>query len=365
MLSTFRTVNRNSPSVGFKEMWEVLRVLRSGGLAQGARVASFEEALSEKLSPGMHAAVNSGTSALISALSYFDLKPDDEVIVPSFTFAATANAVVLAGGKPVFAEVDPLTYTICTEDIKQKVNSKTVGILPVHLFGLCADMQEIKLIADHNDLFVVEDAAQAHLATIAGKRAGTFGDAGCFSFYPTKNMTSIEGGSVVSNNLDLITHVKMLRNQGMLRRYENEIPGFNFRMTEVSAAVGDVQLNKLAKMTKIRKCNAQIYIDNLKGVTIPIVPLGYEHVYHQFTIRVPDHLRPGLKNYLNENNVLADVYYPTPVHRLKPYFDSSVSLPVSDQIARECLSLPVGPRYTGKNISKICELVNYYVGSHG
>jgi perosamine synthetase len=359
-----RTSRKNSASVGYKEIWEVLRVLHSGNFAQGEKVSYFESRLSESLCPGTHSVVNSGTSALIAALTYFNLQPGNEVIVPSFTFAATANAVVLAGGTPVFADIDPTTYTISPADIARKVTPNTVGVIPVHLFGLCADMPEIMSIANHKNLFVVEDAAQAHLAEISGQVSGSFGDAGCFSFYPTKNMTSIEGGSIVSTNMNLVNHVRMIRNQGMIKRYENEIPGFNFRMTEVAAAVGSTQLKKLSRMTEIRKRNAFLYIENLRHISVPLTPAGYEHVYHQFTVRVQENVRAGLKKFLNDRGVSADIYYPTPVHKLKPYIDTNISLPETDQLAKECLSLPVGPRYREKDILQICKLANEYVNSH-
>ncbi len=347
--------------VGFREFAKTISILRSGFFAQGSEVAKFEAELAKNLSRYEHRTLNSGTSALISALSFFNLKPGDEVIVPSFTFAATANAVVLAGGVPIFADIDEKTYTICPESIENKISNRTVGIVPVHLYGLCADMVRIQEIAKRLDLFVIEDAAQAHLASVGDVKAGEFGDAACFSFYPTKNMMSLEGGSVTSNNLELIKHVQLLRNQGMLKRYENEIPGYNFRLTEVAAGIGRIQLSRLPKLTKLRQRNAGIYLKNLKDVSLPLVPEGYAHVFHQFTIRVDPLIRDGLLSALRSQGISADIYYPTPVHLLKPYSHKQPKLPVTERISRECISLPVGPKYRKKDIRAISRAVNNYV----
>jgi dTDP-4-amino-4,6-dideoxygalactose transaminase len=357
----FLARNRNSPVTGFRELARTIRILQSGSFAQGSEVAKFESELAKNLSRYEHKAVNSGTSALISALSFFKLKEGDEVIVPSFTFAATANAVVLAGGVPVFADIDEETYTICPISIESKVSSRTVGIVPVHLYGLCADMVRVMEIAKRFDLFVVEDAAQAHLASLGNVKAGEFGNAACFSFYPTKNMMSLEGGSVTSENSELIKHVQLLRNQGQLKRYENEIPGYNFRLTEIAAGIGRVQLSRLPKLTKLRQRNAHLYRRYLKNVSLPQVPKGYVHVFHQFTIRVDPLIRDGLLTVLRSKGISADIYYPTPVHLLKPFSHNQSTLPVTERVSRECISLPVGPKYRKKDIRAISRAVNKYV----
>jgi dTDP-4-amino-4,6-dideoxygalactose transaminase len=352
---------RNSPVIGFRELARTMRILQTGSFAQGSEVSKFESELKKSLSHYEHRAVNSGTSALISALSFYNLKPGDEVIVPSFTFAATANAVVLAGGVPIFADIDAETYTICPGSIESKISSRTVGIVPVHLYGLCANMVRIMELAKKFNLFVIEDAAQAHLASLGNVKAGEFGNAACFSFYPTKNMMSLEGGSVTSENPELIKHVEKLRNQGMLKRYENEIPGYNFRLTEIAAGIGRVQLTRLPKLTRLRQRNARLYRQYLKYVSLPQTPKGYVHVFHQFTIRVDPLIRDGLLTELKSKGISADVYYPTPVHLLKPFSHNQSRLPVTERMSRECISLPVGPKYRKKDIRAISAAVNNYV----
>jgi dTDP-4-amino-4,6-dideoxygalactose transaminase len=356
--------NKNSPVIGIKEFARTFRILRSGSLAQGSEVKMFETELAENLSRHQHAVVNSGTSALVSALSFFHLSPGDEVIVPSFTFAATANAVVLAGGVPIFADIDEETFTICPESIESVISKRTVGIVPVHLYGLCANMVSIMEIATRFKLFVVEDAAQAHLASIGKVKAGEFGNAACFSFYPTKNMTSLEGGSVTSGNPDLIKFVQLIRNQGMLKRYENEIAGFNFRLTEIAAGIGRAQLSRLPKLTQLRQRNARLYQENLKNVKLPKIPDDYTHVFHQFTIRVNPLIRDELLSSLRSKGISADVYYPTPVHQLKSFSQSELRLPVTERVSRECISLPVGPKYRKRDIRAIVRAVNEFVGGN-
>jgi dTDP-4-amino-4,6-dideoxygalactose transaminase len=290
--------------------------------------------------------------------------PGDEVIVPSFTFAATANVVALVGAKPIFVDIDPKTYCLNPVLIQGAITSRTKAIIVVHLYGLPADMIKISQIAREKSILVIEDAAQAHIASIDGKMVGTFGDAAAFSFYPTKNMTSLEGGSVTSGNPDLIKFVQLIRNQGMLKRYENEIAGFNFRLTEIAAGIGRAQLSRLPTLTQLRQRNARLYQENLKNVKLPEIPEDYTHVFHQFTIRVNPLIRDELLSSLRSKGISADVYYPTPVHQLKSFSQSESKLPITERVSRECISLPVGPKYRKRDIRAIAREVNEFVGGN-
>jgi perosamine synthetase len=266
MLKSRKEIKLADPIIGRQEIRAVTKVLKSGNLAQGSLVASFESEFSRFVEERNCIAVNSGTSALITALMALEIGPGDEVIVPSFTFAATANSVVLVGAKPVFVDIDSKTFNIDPEEVAQAITDKTRAIMVVHLYGLAADMPRILEIAKKHSLLVIEDAAQAHLAKIYKKSVGTFGHAAAFSFYPTKNMTSAEGGMVVIEDPFVARRARLLRNQGMEKRYENEIPGFNFRMTELHAAIGIEQLKKLESWTRIRQDNAQIYDEKLSQI---------------------------------------------------------------------------------------------------
>ncbi|HZL07514.1 MAG TPA: DegT/DnrJ/EryC1/StrS family aminotransferase, partial [Coriobacteriia bacterium] len=260
------------PLIGDEERAAVDRVLRSGMLAQGPEVAAFEKEFDEHFGLGRACvAVNSGTSGLHLGLLSSGVKAGDEVIVPSFTFAATANSVALTGATPVFADIDADSFCLSAASVEAAVTDKTVGIMPVHLYGHPADMTGLQAVADKHGLQIFEDAAQAHGASLNGVPVGAFGSFGMFSLYPTKNMTSGEGG-MVSVATDEIEHlVRLYRNQGMLRQYENEVVGFNFRMTDIHAAIGRVQLTKVGAWTATRQANAAFLSANIEGVTTPPV----------------------------------------------------------------------------------------------
>jgi perosamine synthetase len=346
------------PLIGEEERFAVDAVLRSGMLAQGPEVAAFEAEFSEALVNGAPtAAVNSGTSGLHLGLLAAGIGPGDEVIVPSFTFAATANAVVLAGAEPVFADIDPASFNLDPSAVESLVGPRTAAIMPVHLYGHPADMAGLQTIADRHSLAIFEDAAQAHAARIDGRPVGTFGTFAMFSLYPTKNMTSGEGGMVVSSDTDVDHRVRLLRNQGMEAQYRNEIAGFNARMTDVHAAIGRAQLRKLAGWTEDRRRNAARFDRELEGVVIPPVASGVEHVYHQYTIRVPED-RDGFALALREQYAIGSgVYYPVPVHRL-PSFGRTDQLPETERAATEVLSLPVHPSLTEADLDRIIGAVN-------
>lgn len=345
------------PIIGDEEREAVDRVLRSGMIAGGPEVAAFETEFSE-LVDGRHSiAVNSGTSALHMAFVAAGIKAGDEVIVPSFTFAATANSVVLAGGTPVFADIEENFFNMDPKCAEAAITPRTRALMPVHLYGHPAALREYKDIAARHNLLLFEDAAQAHAASLDGIPVGAWGVAGSFSFYPTKNMTSGEGGMVTTPCDHIARKTRLLRNQGMEKRYENEIAGYNTRMTDIHAAIGRVQLKKLAGWTKQRQDNAKFLDENLKGVVVPPVADGAVHVYHQYTIRIVDQDRDAFAEEIGKRGIGSGVYYPIPNHRL-PSYGLTLDLPVTEQVAKQCLSLPVHPSLSQGDLEKIVEVVN-------
>jgi len=344
------------PQITWEERRAVSRVLRSLSLAQGPKVNAFEKEFSRIVGERECVAVNSGTSALHICLIALGIGKGDEVIVPSFTFAATANVVALVGATPIFVDIDPLTYCIDPKEIEKAVTPRTKAIIVVHLYGLAANMKAIINLAKKNGILIVEDAAQAHLANIDGVMVGTFGDAAAFSFYPTKNMTSGEGGMAVLSNSQLARSCRLLRNQGMETRYMNEIPGYNLRMTDLHAAIGRVQLKKLEKMTVKRIRNATFLSANLESEFTPHVPIGYRHVFHQYTVRIKSG-RDIFSGKLKELGIGNDVYYPTQVHKL-PAFDVDLDLPITDNATKEVLSLPVHPGISKSDLDRIVRNFN-------
>ena len=345
------------PEIGKAERKAVDRVMRSGLLAQGPEVTNFEKEFSKFVEDRECVAVNSGTSALHVALLSLGIGKGDEVIVPSFTFAATANSVALTGATPIFVDIDPTTFCIDPTEIVKAITPKTKAIQAVHLYGLAAGMPAIMKIAKKYKLLVIEDAAQAHLASIDGKPVGTCGDAAAFSFYPTKNMTSGEGGMIVFKDSSVARMARLYRNQGMEKRYENELVGFNLRMTDIHAAIGRVQLSKLLEKTRRRQENAAYLSENILNlVAVPMVPKGYSHVFHQYTIKIQS-ARDSFASELNQLGIGNGVYYPTPVHLL-PSYGRKQSLPVTEKICKEVLSLPIHPSLSRRNLRRIASAVN-------
>lgn len=346
------------PIIGEEERQAVDAVLASGQLAQGAEVAEFEKEFAEVLLDGRAAvAVNSGTSGLHLGLLAAGIGPGDEVIVPSFTFAATANSVALTGATPVFADIEPDHFALDPEAVAAAITPKTKGIMPVHLYGHPFNVDAMTRLAEDNGLMLFEDAAQAHGAAVNGRRVGTFGTFATFSLYPTKNMTSGEGGMVSTSDPEVERRLRLLRNQGMERQYENELVGFNCRMTNIHAAIGRVQLTKVMGWTKQRQENAAFLDAHLEGVVTPKVADGYEHVYHQYTIRITED-RDGFARALKEQyNVGSGVYYPVPNHELAPYRVAK-DLPRTAAASKEVLSLPVHPSLSANDLERIVEAVN-------
>ena len=346
------------PIIGDEEREAVDRVLRSGMIAQGPEVKAFEEEFSAHFGLDRACvAVNSGTSGLHLGLLSSGIKAGDEVIVPSFTFAATANSVALTGATPVFADIAADDFTLDPASVEASITDKTRGIMPVHLYGHPAKMDALRAIADKHGLMLFEDAAQAHGASLNGTPVGAFGEFAAFSLYPTKNMTSGEGGMVSVANAEIERNVRLYRNQGMLQQYHNEVVGLNNRMTDIHAAIGRVQLTKVGAWTQKRQENAAFLSANLQGVTPPPVAEGAVHVYHQYTVRVTED-RDGFSKALKEQyNVGSGMFYPVPNHRLLP-FQSPVDLPQTERAALECLSLPVHPSLSQGDLERIVEAVN-------
>lgn len=349
------------PLIGDDERAAVDRVLRSGMIAQGPEVAQFEKEFSAELTNGVECvAVSSGTAALHLGLLAAGIGAGDEVIVPSFTFAATANSVALAGATPVFADIELDHFCLDPESVRAAITPRTKAIMPVHLYGHPADMDALSAIAAEHGLVLFEDAAQAHGAAQDGKPVGTYGVFGAFSLYPTKNMTSGEGGMISTGSPEVARNVRLLRNQGMEKRYENEVIGFNQRMTDVHAAIGRVQLAKLADWTARRRANAAFLDANLEGVLTPQVRAGATHVYHQYTIRVEGD-RDGMVTALHdEYGVGSGVYYPIPNHELPSLtkFAPGLVLPKTATAAAQVISLPVHPSLTEADLTRVVEAVN-------
>ncbi|MCW7080886.1 MAG: DegT/DnrJ/EryC1/StrS family aminotransferase [Candidatus Methanospirare jalkutatii] len=374
----------SAPFLGEEEISAVERVLRSGRLSQGANVEAFESAFADFIGVEHAIAVSSGTAALHIALLAAGIGEGDEVITTPFTFIATANAILFVGAKPVFVDVREDDFNIDVEKVKDAITERTKAIIPVHLYGQPCDMKAIADIAEDHNLHVIEDACQAHGAEFAGKKVGSFGTAGCFSFYPTKNMTTGEGGMLTTNSKEIAKKARMLRNHGSSARYMHEILGFNMRMTDISAAIGIEQLKKLPYFTKRRRENAEYLTERLKGIrgiVTPVVKERRTHVFNQYTIRVVGDEeadgangangdkgnrgkegvvnRDDLARMLTERGVEVGIYYPTPVHKQPLYrkLGYDCSLDVSERLSAEVLSLPVHPGVGKEDLDYIVDII--------
>jgi dTDP-4-amino-4,6-dideoxygalactose transaminase len=347
--------------LGTEERAAVEKVLASGLVVQGPEVAAFEAEFAQLVGGRECVAVNSGTSALHLGLLAAGIGPGDEVVVPSFTFAATANSVAMTGATPVFADIDPVSSCLDPLSVKSCLTHRTAAIMPVHLYGHPAPMTELADLADAHGLLLVEDAAQAHAASYAGRPVGALGDVAAFSFYATKNMTTGEGGMVVCRDAETARRVRLLRNQGMEQKYRNEIAGLNNRMTEIAAAIGRVQLTRLPGFTARRQSVARQYDEGLSGVLTPSVASGASHVYHQYTVRV--RARDEVLASVQADGVDAAVYYPVPTHRL-PAYDLALDLPETDRAVDEVLSLPIRPGLSDEEVDRVISAVNEAVNVH-
>ena len=352
------------PQIGDEEKQAVMEVLDSGMLAQGPRVKAFEEGFAKMCGVEYAVATSSGTTALHLAMLAHGLSNGDEVITSAFTFIASANSVLYAGAKPIFVDIDPRTFNLDVSQIEAAITPRTKAILPVHLYGLACDMDPIMNIAEKHNLVVIEDACQSHGAMYKGKKVGSFGT-GTFSLYPTKNMTSGEGGMITTNDPVIDEKSRVIRQHGMRVRYYHDELGYNFRMTDVHAAIGLAQLNKLDKFNTQRQANAKFMSENLKGVVTPYIPDEQTHVFHQYTIRVPDGKRDALRTHLQENGVGSEVYYPVPIHQQTFYVNDlgyKDNLPETEKAALEVLSLPVHAGLNSSDLETIVAEVNEFMG---
>jgi dTDP-4-amino-4,6-dideoxygalactose transaminase len=346
------------PQMGEEEKQRVWETMASGSLAQGPRVRELEEEFAAFVGAGHAVATSSGTTALHLALLGYGIGPGDEVVTVPFTFIASANSVLYTGARPVFVDVDERDFTMDVAQVEAAVTERTKAILPVSLYGQPADMPAISAIAERLGLAVVEDAAQAHGAAVGARRSGTWG-AGTFSFYPTKNMTTGEGGMLTTHDGELAERVRLLREHGMKVRYHHDVLGYNFRMTDIAAAIGLAQLPKLAGANERRRAIAARYDAELRGVITPWVRPEVTHVYHQYTIRVNE--RDAFAERLKQRRVGSAVYYPIPVHRQKPFLALGYgheSLPVTDRLTAQVLSIPVHPSLTDEEVATVIEAVN-------
>jgi perosamine synthetase len=322
--------------------------LTSAAFEGGRRVTEFEQMLGNYLKVKHAVAVNSGTSAIHAALMASGVQSGDEVILPSFTFVATANAVVAAGAEPIFVDVMKNGYTIDPAKIKEKITSKTKAIIPVHLYGHPAAMQEIVEVADKQSLVVIEDACQSLGSTYLGRQTGSLGKMGCFSLYASKVVTSGEGGAVTTNDDDLANELRMVRNHGMIRGYDTKVLGLNMRLPEINAAIAKVQMKKLDRILNIRRRNALIIQKILtersrdQEITLPIEPNGLVYNWYLYTVTLGKN-RDKIKNILNSRGIGATVYYDPAVH-LTPYYSMKypkIKLEFTEKISKKVLSLPV------------------------
>ncbi|HEX2884163.1 MAG TPA: DegT/DnrJ/EryC1/StrS family aminotransferase [Candidatus Limnocylindria bacterium] len=346
------------PQMGTEEKERVWEALSSGSLAQGPRVREFEEAFAAHIGADHAVATSSGTTALHLALLGYGIGEGDEVITVPFTFIASANSILYTGARPVFVDVAADDFTMDPALVEAAITPRTKAIMPVSLYGQPADLPPIAEIAERRGLAIVEDAAQSHGAAIGERKSGTWG-AGTFSFYPTKNMTTGEGGMVTTNDADLADRIRLLREHGMKVRYHHDVLGYNFRMTDIAAAIGLAQLPKLEGYNARRRAIAARYDAELRGVVTPRVRPGVTHVYHQYTILV--HERDAFAERLKERGVGSAIYYPIPVHRQKPFLAlgyGGVSFPVTDRLTEQVLSIPVHPSLSDEEVDTVIGAVN-------
>ena len=346
------------PIIGEEEIENVVEVLKSGMIAQGPKVDEFEQKFAEWVGAKYGIAVNSGTAALHTALLACGIGEGDEVITTPFTFIASGNAIVYTGAKPVFADINLKTYTIDPKSIEGLTTENTKAILPVQLYGQSADMEKINEIAEKYGLIVIEDAAQAHGATCNDQKVGSMGDMSCFSFYPTKNMTTSEGGIITTDDEDLAEQARIFRAHGASVRYHHDAIGYNFRMTDISAAIGLAQLEKIEEFNEKRISNAAYLNEGLKdvdGIITPYCAYDSKHVYHQYTIRVEKGNRDDWVDIINECGVGTGIHYPIPLYNQPIYKILGIegNCPNAEIAANNVISLPVHPSLTKEDLDLV------------
>lgn len=351
----------SKPFIGEAEKQAVLEVLDSGMLVQGKRTAQLEEKFSSVCGTQFSIATSSGTTALHVALLAHGIGSGDEVITTPFTFMASVNVILYVGAKPVFVDIEADTFNIDPSLIEAAITPKTKAILPVHLYGYPCNMDAIMDIARKHKLIVIEDACQAIGAKFHGKPVGSFGT-GCFSLYATKNIMAGEGGMITTNDETIANRSRMIRNHGMQRRYYHDMLGYNFRISDLHAAIGLVQIDRLSKFTEDRKLNAGFLNDRIISVITPQVRPGYEHVWHQYTIRIDrGRDRDAAVKHLNEAGIGTGVFYPIPAyqqaHLLANGF-GNLHLPVTEELVKQVISLPVHPQLNQDDLLTIVKGVN-------
>jgi perosamine synthetase len=360
----------NQPCIGKEEIEAVTEVLKDGLLTDksgaGPQVLQFEKAFSKYTGAKYAIAVNSGTAALHASLMASNIGQGDEVIVPSFTFAATVGAVLLVGAKPIFIDIDPKTYCVRADLIESKISNRTSAIIPVHLYGLPADMKAIINIARQSGLTVIEDAAQALGAEYQDKKIGNIGDASCFSFYGVKNITTGEGGMITTNDAEFAEKVRRVRVHGEERPYWVSTLGHNYRMSEIAASIGNAQLKKLPIFLEKRRKNAEHLtkkLQDIKTLDLTLEPEGSKHAWHLYTVRMRG-ANAGKRNRvlskLRSKNIEAAVYYETPVHLLplyQKYASQKTDLQETEKASRQVFSLPIHPMVKQDQIEEIAKNV--------
>jgi len=349
----------NVPFVGKEEISAVVSILKDGALTSaanegGKNVREFEKLASSFVKSKYAVAVNSGTAALQAALYALDIKKGDEVLIPSFTFVATANAVVSTGAKPVFVDILADNYTMDPKDMENKISKRTKAIIPVHLYGNVAFLDRILEISKKHNLRIIEDSAQSLGSTLKGKHTGTFSDLGCYSMYPAKVMTAGEGGFIVTNNKKLHEKLLMIRNHGMLQGNDTRIFGLNLRLPEISAAIAKIQMKKLPKFLKTRKKNANLLSQLIADLKIKIPQERNNESVNWYLYTISTSKRNKILNKLNSKGIGAASYYTTPVHRT-PFYKQRIVLPITDWASLHVLSLPIHPKVTSKNIEFIAK----------
>jgi len=361
-------ISINAPQIGDEEIEAVVKVLKSGvltsGLGAGPKVTEFENAFAKFVMTKQGIAMNSGTAALHSALAAAGVKAGDEVILPSFTYVATAEVVVFNRAKPVFVDINPDTYTVSPKAVEKAVTKKTKAIMPVDLYGMPADVQPIREIANKHGLRIIEDAAQAHGATYKGKPAGTFADAACWSFYGSKNMTTGEGGMITTNSDEIAEISRYIRSHGEKKKYQSLMLGHNYHMPEVAAAIGVEQLKKLPKLVARRRQNAKRLTENLekaKSLQLPSEPEGFKCSWYLYTVRLKKATkkkRDDIVEKLKQRGIDAFICYVNPIH-LMPYYRKfgRYRLPETEKASEQVFSLPVHPGVTAKQIDYISDSV--------
>lgn len=350
----------SAPVIKAEEISEVVKVLKSGNIAEGHKVKEFESAFADLIKSKFAVATNTGTAALHMALLAHNIGPGDEVITTPFSFVATASSILMTGAKPVFVDINS-SLNINPDEIEKAITSKTKAILPVHLFGLAADMDLINKIAIKHKLVVIEDAAQAHGAKYSDGSLVGSKNTSCFSLYATKNITTAEGGIITTNNEKIYQKLLLLKNHGSRKKYCHEILGFNYRMTDIAAAIGVAQLKIIKGLNSKRMDNALFLSKalNLKGIDLPVLTTG--RVFHQYTIRINKDFpisRDRVIEILVQNNVQVGIFYPIPIHKqpLFKNYKNNFSLKKSEKASEEVISLPIHPLIDKKDLKKIAEI---------